>query len=229
MAVIVEKNSQDGARLKAISFPPSAEERDLALELDTLLQERIPAIETELIGMGLLPLEISFEEMPSRGGNIALWWNLGRLFQPIVDDKRLVKPKERRFLWEAIRMYATRRIQRVDRGPSRIHWEYCYRVSKFPWEFVKRLSWDDWVFFLDSKSLRQEQRVDDWMHSRMEKLSELSRKEFRSLTREINQKFKNKDTSVFSDSELSEIYDQLLEKVLSSRSTTQKTSRKRRN
>jgi 2-phosphoglycerate kinase len=83
------------------------------------------------------------------------------------------------------------------------------------------------VFFLDSKSLRQEQRVDDWMRSRMQQLSELSRKEFRSLARAINQKFKNKDTSIFSDSELSEIYDQLLEKVLSDRSTTKKTSRRK--
>lgn len=228
MAVIVEKNNQDGARLKAISFPPSAEERDLALELDARLQERVPAIEAELVGMGLLPLEIPTDEIPSRGGNVALWWNLGRLFQPIVDDKRLVKPKERRFLWEAIRMYATRRIQRVDRGPSRIHWEYCYRVSKFPWEFVKRLSWDDWVFFLDSKSLRQEQRVDDWMHSRMEKLSELSRKEFRSLARAINQKFKNKDTSVFSDPELFGIYDQLLQKEMSDDSKDKKISTKKK-
>jgi hypothetical protein len=228
MAVIVEKNSQDGARLKSISFPPSAQERDLALELDLLLQVRIPAIEEELIQEGLLPLEIPNEEAPSRGGSVALWWNLGRLFQPIVEDTRLVKPKERRFLWEAMRMYATQRIQRVDRGPSRVHWEYCYRVSKFPWTLVCRLNWDDWVFFLDSKSLRQEQRVDDWVRSRVEQLAKLSRQEFRKLTREINRKFRNKDTSVFDDTDLFRIYDQVLENALSESSKQKKFQKKKK-
>lgn len=228
MAVIIEKNNQDGARLKAISFPPSAEERDLALELDALLQERIPEIEAELINMGLLPIEVPADEIPSRGGNVALWWNLGQLFQPIVDNKRLVKPKERRFLWEAIRMYATRRIQRKDRGPSRVHWEYCYRVSKFPWEFVRRLNWDDWVFFIDSKSLRQEPRVDDWIRARMKQMAKLGRKELRTLARELNKKFKNKDTTVFTEMELYAIYDQVLERILNEQTEMKGASNKRR-
>lgn len=217
MAIIVEKDAEGRpSRIKSITFPPSIEERDSALELDLLLQKRIPEIENMLIEHGLLSSEIPDQSAPARGGNTELWWNLGCLLRPIVEDKHLVKPKERRYLWEAIRLYATRRIQRVDRGPSRIHWDYCYRISKFPWEFVRRLNWDDWVFFIDSKSLRQEQRIDDWMQSRMKKLLSLSRSQFRALARELNRAFKNKDTSVFSSEELFATYDRALKNVTTS-------------
>jgi hypothetical protein len=213
MAIIVKKDSRGAPEFKSLSFPPSQSERELAHELDLLLQRRIPEIENELIEKGFLKSDLPDEAAPARGGNIALWWNLGSLLKPIVEDERLVKPKERRFLWEALRMYATARIQRVDRGPSRVHWDYCYRVSKFPWQFVSRLNWDDWVFFVDSKSLRQEPRIDEWLQHRMKQVTGLNRQEFRTLARELNRVFKGKDTSVFSDKELFAIYDATLVRI----------------
>lgn len=213
MAIIVKKDSGGEPEIKSLSFPAPPSERELAHELDLLLQRRIPEIENELIEKGLLRSDMPDEATPIRGGNIALWWTLGALLKPIVEDERLVKPKERRFLWEAIQMYATARIKRKNRGPSRVHWDYCYRLSRFPWQFASRLNWDDWVFFIDSKSLRQEPRINAWMQLRMKQVTGLGRKEFRTLARELNSIFKGKDTSVFSDEELFKIYDKTLESV----------------
>ena len=213
MAIIVKKDSRGAPEYRSLSYPHPPSEREIAHELDFLLQRRMPEIESELIEKGFLKSDLPDESAPALGGNIALWWNLGLLLKPIVEDERLVRPKERRFLWEAIRMYATPRIKRVDRGPSRVHWDYCYRVSKFPWGFVSRLNWDDWVFFVDSRSLRQEPRIDKWLQRKMKAIAGLNRQEFRALARELNRVFKGKDTSVFSDEELFAIYDSVLERI----------------
>ncbi len=211
MAVIVEKDTQGRPRFRSVAFPPSAEDRELAVELDRQLAKGIPAIETDLTAKGLLERELPQPGGQPRKGNIELWWNLGSRLAPFVEDTRLVIPRERVFLWDAIRMYATPRILRKDRGPSRVHLDYCYRLSRFPWSFVKRLQWDDWVFFIDSKSLRQERRIDSWMRKRIRDLGGLGRQGFRDLAKELNRRLKDKDTTVFSDDELFAIYDKALE------------------
>jgi len=209
MAVIVEKDRAGHPIFKSITFPPTQEERAAAIRLDGLLQRRVPEIETELTQKGLLlPAEIG--EHVSKTGNVELWYELGIRLREIADDEALVKPKERKWLWEAVKTYATSRIVRIDRGPSRSHMEYCYRIAGFTRKFVERFNWDDWVYLLDSKSFRQEPRADQWIRERNAKLSKLSRTELRRMVRQINAEFKNKDTSVFDDDELFKRYDQHL-------------------
>lgn len=212
MAIIVEKDRRGNpTSIKSVAFPPTGEEEKLAQELDALLSQRIPEIEAELITDGLMSAEILTGEAPAKGGNVELWYELGRRLQPIAEDQRLVKPAERRWLWTAIRMYATSRILRKDRGKSRLHLDYCYRVSKLPWECVERFHWDDWVYLLDSKSFRQEPRADQWIQSRVKRLTALSRWQVRHLVQRFNATFKKKDTSVFTDKELFTKYDRELE------------------
>jgi len=214
MAVIVEKDERGNAvKVRSLTFPPAREEEELASELDELLRRRIPEIEAELVVAGLLSPEMPSAERPVSGGDTRLWYELGKRLGPMLNDDRLVKPGERTWVYEAMRMYGTRRILRKDRGPTRLHLDYCYRLSRFPWEFAQRLRWGDWVFFIDSRSLRQEPRVDKWLLTRIERIGTLGRAHFRKLAQELNAIFKGKDTGVFSDQELFARYDRALEKI----------------
>lgn len=213
MAIIVGKDERGNAIIRSLTFPPSREEEQLASELDDLLRRRVPEIEAELVAAGLLPPEIPTEECPFSRGDTQVWYELGRRLRTIVEDERLVKPGERAWVYEAIRMYATRRILRKDRGSSRLHLDYCYRLSQFPWEFAKKLRWGDWVFFIDSRSLRDEPKIDKWLLNRIKCIGQLGRSRFRKLARRLNRMFKGKDTAVFSDEELFARYDRALHKV----------------
>ena len=210
MAIIIAKDSKGNpTKIKSLIFPPTKEEEKTALEFDTMIKKRILSIEDELIAEGLLDPQISPKEAFSRRGDIRLWFMLGKKLREIVKNSKLVKPREYRWALEAVRMYATPRILRKDRG-SRLHLDYCIRISELPWDFVKKLNWGDWVFFLDSKSLRQEPRIDKWLQNRIEKLRELDRSKFRELAKRLNAEFKDIDTSVYSDRELFAIYDSVL-------------------
>ena len=213
MAVIVSRDQRGNAVIRSLVFPPGREDEELARELDDLLKRRIPEIEEELAGAGLIGSEIPADESPAGGGDTRLWYELGVRLRRILDDQRLVRPGERNWVYEAIRMYASRRILRKDRGPSRLHLDYCYRLSQFPWDFVSELTWGDWVFFIDSKSLRNEPRADRWLLARIARISQLGRKRFRKLARELNAALRGKDTTIFPDPELFARYDRALAEV----------------
>lgn len=215
MAIITAKDSKGNpTKIKSLVFPPTREEEKTALKFDAVIKKRIPFIENELITEGLLNPKIPNQQKISRGGNIKLWFAFGKKLREIIRDSKLVKSREYRWALEAVKMYATSRILRKDRG-SRLHLDYCIRVSELPWDFVKKLNWDDWVFFLDSKSLRQEPRTDKWLQNRIEKLSKLDRSRFRELAKRLNAEFKDIDTSLYSSQELFAIYDSILENIIS--------------
>jgi len=198
MAVIVSKQIDGKAVMKAVPFSFSREEERLAHELDSLLSRRIPEIERELAVADLIPSNGE----SGRRGSTELWWTLGRKLAPIVDNKRLVKPSEQQLVWDAIKIYASPRILRSDRGSTRIHLEYCYRLGKFPWDLAEQMHWDDWVFYFDSKSLRRERRIDRWLTEQIGWIRMLSREQFRDLAKNLNARFKDKDTEVFTSREL---------------------------
>lgn len=227
MAIIVERDRLHQPTFKSVSFPPTVEERATAVRLDSLLQRRIPDIEIELVNDKLLDAVIPDSQMSAKGGSVRLWYELGIRLQQIADDEELVKPLERKWLWEAVKLYATPRILRKDRGPSRSHLEYCYRLAKLPWGLVERFNWDDWVYLFDSKSFRQEARSDKWIGERIEELSKLTRAELRRLVREINGRFKNKETSIFDETELFAKYDKIL-KEISTRTASQRLQQRHR-
>lgn len=216
MAIIVRKDPEGKPTFKSVTFPPTDEELQRAKELDRLLRRRVGEIERKLVLEGLLAREIPRKGEPAKGGNVRLWYQLGRHLQLIADDSTRVKPAERRWLWEAIRMYATPRITRRDRGVSRLHLDYCYRVAKLPWDCVRRFHWDDWVYLLDSRSFRGEPRADLWIQSRVNELKRLTREQLRTTVQRLNVTFRRKETSIYSDEELLSRYDEALAAVMAS-------------
>lgn len=213
MAVIVGKDPQGNTIIKSLNLPPTDEELERAKQLEKLLSRRIPEIETKLQKTGLLSKTTPPKGKIATGGSVELWYKLGKELQPIADDRRLLKLGELKWLWGAIRQHASSRIQRRDRGGSRLHFDYCYRVSKLPWDCVKRFHWDDWVYLLDSRSFRGEPRADAWIQNRVETLKLLTRDQLRKMVQQLNASFKRKEASVYDNDELFAKYDEALESV----------------
>ncbi len=211
MAIILEKDSLGNpTKIKSRVFPPTKEEEGKALEFDKLLQITIPGIEKELIKKGLLSVTNSSKNVH---GDIKLWFSLGEMLNKIIRGSGLVKPSEYIWALQAAQKYMSQTLLRKDRG-SRLHLDYCVRVSELPWEDVKNKNWSDWVYLLDSKSLRSELRADKWLKKNIKELSKMERSQFRHLVKKINSELKEIDTSIYEDKELFSIYNQALEESL---------------
>ena len=207
MAIILEKDPQGKPKkMKSTVFPPTKKEEEIAIIFDNFLQKSIPEIEQEFIEKGLLSHK-RLTKNPQ--GNVKLWFTLGGRVKKIIHENNLVKPSEYIWALEAVRNYMSPRLLRKDRG-SRLHLDYCIRVSDFPWEEIKRRNWSDWVYLMDSKSLRNETRADIWIRKNIKELSKLGRKQFRGLVQKINTELKDIDTSVYNNKELFSIYDSVL-------------------
>ena len=63
-------------------------------------------------------------------GSVDLWHRVGRELDAIAKKYDVKGLRERRWLWDAIsNLHATERIKRVNRGRTRQHFEYCYRLA----------------------------------------------------------------------------------------------------
>lgn len=211
MAVIVKKEGKVFV-YKSLSFPMTEKDKKKALLFDLLLKKRIPEIEKELINENLLSNEQSKDLQPKGESN--LWFNLGLKLKTLLKDNKLINSNEYQWAIQAIEMYASKKILRKNRGSSRNHFDYCIRISQFPWRYVKKLNWSDWSAFFDLKSLRHEKRLDKWLTKKIEKICRLGRPTFRIFAKELNKEFNDVDTSIYSDNELFSIYNKKLEKYV---------------
>ena len=208
IAIITDKYPDGRTRaLRSALFPPSKEAQEQAKQFDVYLTKRIPEIERKLEKNGLLVSSRSGKQ-----GSTQLWHALGVELRASADKLGVKGPRERRWLWEAIEnLYASEKIVRAGRGKTRNHLEYCYRLSAFPIEFAEQWNWSLWSFFFDSRSVREEPRIDSWLMKKVGPAGEASRSQFRQFTKNLNSRIKKLDTSVLSDAELFRIYDSVWE------------------
>ena len=210
-AVITEK--YPGGNIKtqrSDPFPPTPELEAKAKALDAYLGKRVPEIEEELINIKLLDEKIPHSGKQKSGGNVLLWHALGQRLRAICEEQGLTGLRERRWLWEAIaNIHASERIKRARRGRARDHFEYCYRVSLYPIEFAKQLNWSEWVYFFDSRTVREERRVDEWLMTLVRRSELIDRRMFRRFTQNLNKRIQDLDTSVLTGDELFGIYDKI--------------------
>jgi hypothetical protein len=179
-----------------------------ARALDKYLESRVPELIKELIDEGLLEENSRGNLKKQKEGIVQLWHSLGTKLREICDHAGIKGRRERRWLWEALEtVYPTRPIRRASRGKARVHFEYCFRLSQFPVEFAKQLHWSEWVYFFDSKTVREEQRIDDWLRAIVEKGIKIGRAAFRRFVQNLNKRVKSLDTSELSQEELFKIYD----------------------
>jgi hypothetical protein len=211
IAIITEKDST--GRIKTIRSTAGIlthELEEYAKVLDEHLAQRIPQIEKELIDMGVLEKTIPKNDSKQGKGDVLLWHSLGNRLSALCKEEGILERRERRWLWEAIEnIHATRRIIRAARGRTRLHFEYCYRLSNVPIEFAEQINWSEWVYFFDSRTVRDEPRIDEWLLTLINRGEKIDRKIFRRFVQQLNKRIKNLDTSELSKEELFPIYDKV--------------------
>ena len=178
----------------------SKEEREQAIKLDNALKKLGPDIENEWLS-----------KRKKKGTGIKidvkLAYQIGKKIAKVVDDKNLVSPNEIAWVWMALRgMYLKENIIKT-RGKTRDDLEYFYKASKFPFEFIKNISWDGWCRLLDYPSIRQDKRFIVWLKNKAEHLREVKKGFLRKFAKNLYSIIKNKDTTVLTDDELFEIYE----------------------
>ena len=162
--------------------------------LDALKQE-IPQIEADL--------EVAY------GKSVLYKYNLGKFLGELL-TKYNITASERKQFWDEIKKFATKENRRRDEGrdvETRSFYGQCYRLSQFDQEVVEKLSWRQWQEILDRVRNREDERIFEWIRNKKEKIREDDWREFENG---LHLYLKNKDTSVFTDDELFEIYESFL-------------------
>ena len=163
-------------------------------EILATLKQEIPQIESDL------------DE--TYGKSVLYKYNLGKFLGDLL-SKYQITASERRKFWDEIKTFATKENRTRNEGTNsetRSFYGQCYRLSQFDQEVVEKLSWRQWQDILDRVGNREDERIFEWIRNKKEKIRE---DDWREFEKGLHLYLKNKDTSVFSDEELFEIYDSI--------------------
>lgn len=172
----------------------SSQEKATIDEILNALKSEIPEIETDL------------EEM--YGKSVLYKYNLG-LFLGDLLNKYDISISERRKFWDEIKTFATKENRKRDDGKNsktRSFYEQCFVLSQYNLDVVQKLSWRQWQDILDRVSNREDPRIFEWIEKKPEKIRE---DDWREFEKALHLYLKSKDSSVFSDDEIFEIYNSL--------------------
>jgi len=178
------------------------EEKKKAEKFDLFLSKKMKEIEQEMKDSGLIGLK------GKKGKVNRLWYEVGKRLQFVMDCS-MVAAEDREFVWRAIYDHAGELApgpisKRVKRDPETSHFSYCYKLSKFPLEFVEITGdWTSWSEFFDRKETKNDSRIIEWLGRKAKERNVSGRQNWlRPLTKEIHRCFMNKDTKVFSTDEI---------------------------
>ena len=160
------------------------------------LKAEIPQIESDL------------EEAYGKG--VLYKYYLGKFLGELL-TKYDISYSERRRFWDEIKTFATKETRIRNEGTNAItrsFYEQCYVLSQFDTDVVEKLSWRQWQDILDRVGNRADERIFEWIRQKDEKIRE---DDWREFEKGLHLYLKSKDTSVFTDEELFEIYDSILE------------------
>lgn len=213
MPVIIREKREIDGKIQTVKIYKTdrfltREAKEEAEKLDFLLNKRMKEIEMEIGKSNLLRLK-------RRRGVIKLWFEVGKRLS-FVSDPMVVSLADRKYVWRALYDHAKTLIPGPGRSRAenyeRNHFRYCALLANFDWNFVDAAgNWRSWVEFFDSKKIREDPRIIEWLEQRSRKkptpdwkqFAKGARpKHFRKLTKAIRQSLKKKDTAVLSTSEL---------------------------
>lgn len=157
------------------------------------------------------------DEIPNMGKTLSESYGDGVLYKYFL-GKRLgellveyeVSEKERLYFWNEIKNFAEDKERKRDDGgdsKTRKFYEQCFQLSRLDQKIVEKLSWRQWQDLLDRTANREDERLFDWIGVHEPKIKET---EWRTFEKALNLFLKNKDTSVFSEQELFDIYEMIL-------------------
>lgn len=164
-------------------------------EILNALKQEIPQIESDLA--------------EAYGKSVLYKYNLGKFLSELL-IRYNISASERRQFWDEIKTFATQENRVRNEGTNaetRSFYGQCYRLSQFDQEIVVKLSWRQWQDILDRVGNREDPRIFEWIRNKKEKIRE---DDWREFEKGLHLYLKNKDTSVFSDDELYEIYESIL-------------------
>jgi hypothetical protein len=211
MTVIVREQRKIGGKELVVKIYKSKHfvtqaEKNQAEKLDHFIEARMKEIVRELKEKGLV-------ELKGKKGVVKLWYEVGKCLS-FVMDKAVVPEDDREFIWQALYDHSGELNpgkSRVDR-PESNYFRYCYNLAQLEWDLVRLGGdWTSWVEFFDSKRIREDRRIIDWLISRSrEKPSEKwlkfmkgARQDWiRRLTKPIRHRFQNRATTELNDEEL---------------------------
>ncbi len=159
------------------------------------LKHEIPQIEADL------------EE--TYGKSVLYKYNLGKFLGELLKKYEITTSERRRF-WDEIKDFATNENRTRKEGTNaetRSFYGQCYRLSQIDQEIVEKLSWRQWQDILDRVANREDERIFEWIRNYKKKIRE---DDWREFEKGLHLYLKNKDTSVFSDEELFDIYDSIM-------------------
>lgn len=162
----------------------------------TVLKKEIPQIEADLEA--------------THGKNVLYKYYLGKFLGELL-TKYKISAYERRKFWNEIKTFATKENRIRNEGANaetRSFYGQCFKLSQFDQEIVEKLSWRQWQDILDRVGNREDERIFEWIRNKKEKIRE---DDWREFEKGLNLYLKNKDTSVFTDEELYEIYESILQ------------------
>jgi len=172
----------------------SSQERATVDEILNALKEEIPQIETDL------------EDL--YGKTVLYKYHLGKFLGGLL-GKYDVSVAERRRFWDEIKTFATKEDRKRNEGSkavTRSFYEQCFVLSQYDLEVVQKLSWRQWQDILDRVANREDQRIFEWVRRKSDKIRE---DDWREFEKGLHLFLKSKDTSVFSDAELFDIYNSI--------------------
>jgi len=183
--------------------------RKKAERLYEFLSKKVNEIEEEMKSTGFLKLK------GKKGEVVRLWYEVGKRLEFVMDTS-VVAAEDREYIWRAIYDHAGALApgpltERVRRDPETSHFSYCYKLSKFPWEFVDMVGdWTSWSEFFDRKETKNDRRIIEWLGKKAKESNVSARQNWlRPLTKAIHREFEKRDTTVFSVEELYERLDKI--------------------
>ena len=173
----------------------SSREKATVDEILRTLQNEIPDIEKNL--------------SEKYGKGVLYKYNLG-IFLGMLLDKYDISFVERRKFWDEIKFLASEEKRTRNEGKNsatRSFYQQCFELSKLDLDTVEKLSWRQWQDLFDRVENRSDDRLFLWIKKYPIKITE---NEWRSFEKALHLFLKNKDTTVFNNEELFEIYDSII-------------------
>lgn len=192
MAVLVELDEMGRKIYRGFLSSSETQKADLLLGF---LQDEIPSIGVTL--------------KATYGDSVLYKYFMGKRLEELLNEYD-VSEKERVYFWNEIKNFATdKERKRNDGGNSKTRkfYEQCFQLAQLDQGTVEKLSWRQWQDLFDRTTNREDRRIFKWIGIHEPKIKE---KEWRAFEKALNLFLKNKDTSVFEDDELFEIYEMIL-------------------
>ena len=201
MTVIVQFDEKGNPTFRSSKGLGSTdEEREKARALDKLIVNQLISLRVRLHKNKI----IREKSKP----NVEAYWELGNLLRNILEKSGLVDSSEKSLFWLNVNLRLPKELKAQDRGPNRIHVEYCYRLSGIAKKVALVLNWGEWVFLFDSPTINKERRFDHWFSNKLiESYQSLHRQDIRIFVQHLNSILEKLETSDLGNDQLFRCYE----------------------